>query len=181
MSNKLTHILGAAAILTAFSLPGLAQDSIAPLTFNATIPVGTSTSVNKVVTVGKVSKPVDIMFLLDSTGSMGGTLTSIASQFSSSTVPSANSFATDVQFGVGNYKDVGDPYVYQLNQDISASDAAAQAALTALTACCGGDTPEGQVYALQQAALTTTWRPGSQRILIWVGDAPGHDPRKRLL
>jgi hypothetical protein len=42
----------------------------------------------------------------------------------------------------------------------------------------GGDIPEGQLFALQQIATDPAigWRPGSKRILVWFGDAPGHDP-----
>jgi len=36
----------------------------------------------------------------------------------------------DVAFGVGEYKDVGDVYVYRQNQDITTSQAAAQAGIT---------------------------------------------------
>ena len=42
----------------------------------------------------------------------------------------------------------------------------------------GSDIPEGQLFALQQIATDPAigWRPGSKRILVWFGDAPGHDP-----
>ena len=61
-------------------------------------------------------------------------------------------------------------------QNLNANDALSQTALTGLTAGGGGDLPEGQIFALQQVATATSWRAGSQRILIWVGDAPGHNP-----
>jgi hypothetical protein len=40
----------------------------------------------------------------------------------------------------------------------------------------GCDIPESNLYGLQQAALQTTWRTGSARFIVWVGDAPGHNP-----
>jgi hypothetical protein len=41
----------------------------------------------------------------------------------------------------------------------------------------GGDIPGGQLFALQQIADPAIgWRPGSKRIVVWFGDAPGHDP-----
>ncbi len=88
----------------------------------------------------------------------------------------ATSGLGDVAYGVGEYKDVGDPFVYRLNQDITSVTADVQTGINAWEASGGGDTPEGQIYALYQLANTTSWRPGSTRILIWFGDAPGHDP-----
>src|SRR5262249_10509497 len=36
---------------------------------------------------------------------------------------------------------------------------------------------EGQLFALEQIGNDTIgWRPDSKRILVWFGDAPGHDP-----
>ena len=82
----------------------------------------------------------------------------------------------DVAYGVGEYKDVGDPFVYRLNQDITTDTAAVQTGINAWVASGGGDWPEAQLYALYQVANTVAWRPGSTRIIIWFGDAPGHDP-----
>ena len=83
----------------------------------------------------------------------------------------------DVAYGVGEYKDVGDdPFVYRLNQDITTDTAAVQTGIDAWVASGGGDWEEGQLYALYQVANTVSWRAGSTRILIWFGDAPGHDP-----
>jgi hypothetical protein len=46
----------------------------------------------------------------------------------------------------------------------------------------GHDRPEGQLFGLQQIASPTQaqfdikWRNDSTRILVWMGDEPGHDP-----
>ena len=82
----------------------------------------------------------------------------------------------DVAYGVGEYRDVGDAFVYRLNQDITTDTPAVQTAINTWAASGGGDLEEGQLYALYQVANTVAWRPGSTRILIWFGDAPGHDP-----
>ncbi len=50
-------------------------------------------------------------------------------------------------------------------------------AVNTWSAADGSDIPEGQLFALQQVADPAIgWRPGSKRILVWFGDAPGHDP-----
>ena len=80
-------------------------------------------------------------------------------------------------YGVGEYRDCGRrPFVYRLNQDITTDTAVVQTGINAWVACGGGDWEEGQLYALYQVANTVAWRPGSTRIIIWFGDAPGHDP-----
>jgi len=158
-------------------LPGAAlADSISPSTFTGSGPTGASYTVHKTVTVsaGTAATQADIFFLADTTGSMGGAISAVRSAATS--LLTTLSGLGNIQFGVGEYKDVGDPYVYRLNQNITASIPAAQAGIDAWSASGGGDYPEGQIYALEQLANTTSWRAGSSRILVWFGDAPGHDP-----
>jgi len=56
--------------------------------------------------------------------------------------------------------------------------AAVQSAVNVWTAAEGSDSSEGQLWALQQVATDPAigWRPGAKRIVVWFGDAPGHDP-----
>jgi len=84
----------------------------------------------------------------------------------------------DVAWGVGAYKDVGDDFVYQLNQAITTVQANVQTGINNWVATGGGDTPEAQLFALSQmaSAAATGWRAGSARLAIWFGDQPGHDP-----
>src|SRR5262249_34655555 len=82
----------------------------------------------------------------------------------------------DVRYGVGEYKDVGDSFVYRTNTNLTSSTATVQTALNQWVASGGGDFPEANIYGLQQVATTASWRPSSTRILVWFGDAPSHDP-----
>jgi uncharacterized repeat protein (TIGR01451 family) len=84
----------------------------------------------------------------------------------------------DSQFAAAEYRDFNcsDPFAYRLNQDITASIAAAQAGIDQWAAGDGCDTPEAQVNALFDAAQNVSWRAGSSRIIVWFGDASGHDP-----
>ena len=113
--------------------------------------------------------------MADTTGSMGSYNAAIISA-ASSILTSAAALGGDVAFGVGEYKDVGDVYVYRLNTDITTSQAAAQGGIGMWGAGGGGDYPESGIYGLQQAADGSAWRAGSERILVWFGDAPSHDP-----
>ncbi len=83
-----------------------------------------------------------------------------------------------VYFGVGEYKDFGDAYAYRLNTAFTSNQATAQAGINMWGASGGGDYQEANLYALNSLATGSEegWRTGSARILIWMGDASGHDP-----
>jgi hypothetical protein len=122
--------------------------------------------------------PADIYFLADNTGSMGSTI--MAVQTGASAILGPLSSNPGLQFGVGEYQDfmnVGD-IAFQNLQPITNSQAAVQAAINSWVATGGGDGPEAQLFALDQIASSPAigWRPGVQRIIVWMGDAPGHDP-----
>jgi len=158
-------------------LPSLAKaDTISPATFSATLGVGESTTITKTVTVDSTGSPkVDVFFMSDSTGSMGGEIANIRAAASS--ILSSAAGLGDVAFGVGQYRDIYDSFTYRLETDITTSQAAAQAGINTWAASGGGDWPEANMAALDRAATSTSWRAGSERIMVWFGDAPGHDPR----
>lgn len=151
-------------------------DSITPETFSAEIEVGDTVTISKTVTITPevTSAKVDVFFLTDTTGSMGGLISSVKT--SASAILTGTSALGDVAFGVGEYKDFTDAYAYRLNQDITKDTAAVQAGINLMGASGGGDTPEANLFGLEQAATGASWRDGSKRILVWFGDAPGHDP-----
>jgi hypothetical protein len=119
----------------------------------------------------------DVYFLADTTGSMGGILAAVKAGALS--ILSAIA-APNMAFGAGNYKDFlsGDPFCFQPQQALNVNSAMTVAAINAWSASGGADAPEGQIFALDQIATNPAiaWRSGSQRILVWFGDAPGHDP-----
>ena len=75
-----------------------------------------------------------------------------------------------------NTRTSANSFVYRLNTDITTTQANVTAGIGAWVAGGGGDTPEAGLFGLQQMADTTAWRTGSQRIAVWFGDAPSHDP-----
>lgn len=134
---------------------------------------------------------VDVYFLADLTGSMAfnGVLSQLASDFGT-IVAQLGGGGCDLAYGVGYYKDFGsditDPLQVFVNQQgIDGNTALAQAAVNAWPVLAGGgdDDPEAQFYAFDRlaAAITDTtiginWRPGARKIIVWIGDYPGHDP-----
>lgn len=165
----------------AFLPAALVADTISPSSVSATMNEGSSITIHKEVTVTKgapTTSKVDVYFLADTTGSMGGIINSVKT--SASGILSSVAGLGDVAFGVGEYKDFGDTYVWRQNvggaSHLTTSQATAQTAINALGASGGGDTPEAQLFALNNLSTDTGWRTGSTRILVWFGDAPGHDP-----
>jgi alpha-tubulin suppressor-like RCC1 family protein len=124
---------------------------------------------------------VDVYFLSDSTGSMGEQLDSTKKN-SSSILEKIRTTGADVRFGVGNYKDFdGSSKAFEPQESVTDDLGAITAAINDWQAGGGGknDLPEAQLYALDQLATggnAIGWRPDAQRIVIWFGDAPGHDP-----
>lgn len=125
-----------------------------------------------------VSK-ADIYLLADTTGSMGSILAAVKA--GADAIQSANYGPIDIAFGVGNYRDLpGDSPPFTNNLAPDTDTTAVTAAINTWSAGGGGDTPEGQFYALDALAEapggSIGWRSDSKRIIIWFGDAPGHDP-----
>lgn len=172
-------MLGFAAGL--FLAPTVAlADSLTPASFSADLAVGGSVTIHKTLTVSNeapTTSLVDVFFMADTTGSMGGAISNV--QAAAASILSDTAGLGAVAWGVGSYKDVGDSYVYRLEQAVTNTQANVQAAINTWGASGGGDGPEAQLYALQQMAEApgTGWRAGSTRIAVWFGDYEGHDPR----
>ena len=124
--------------------------------------------------------PADIYFLADNTGSMGPAIANV--QAGAATIFASLSAFPGLQFGVGEYQDfdnAGDTSLaFQNRQSITNTSSPVTTAINSWTAFGGGDAPEAQFYALDQVAGSPAigWRPGVKRIVVWLGDAPGHDP-----
>jgi hypothetical protein len=119
--------------------------------------------------------PIDVFFLVDTTGSMGSSISGVKAGFAG-IVTALSGFASNIAFGVGEYKDFGDAFAYKEDIDLTTNTANVQTALNGLTAGGGGDLPEANLFGLSSMATSTSWRDGSDRFVVWVGDAPGHDP-----
>lgn len=124
-----------------------------------------------------VERPkVEVCFVLDTTGSMGGLIQgakdkiwSIANEMVS-TKP-----APEIRFGLIGYRDKGDAYitkVYDLSEDIDAI----YGHLMEFQAKGGGDSPESVNQALHESVTKMSWNESKDvlKIIFLVGDAPPH-------
>jgi len=128
------------------------------------------------VTVPQVAPRVELVFALDTTGSMSGLIDgakrkiwSIA-QFIAQGQPKP-----DVRIGLGAYRDIGDAYVtrfYDLSDDLDT----VFEHLSSFEAGGGGDTPEHVSKALYDAVYKTSWTADQSALkqIYLVGDAPPH-------
>jgi hypothetical protein len=191
MMRKFLLASVATTALSGGCLPAMA-DSLTPAAcpggvcdgFSSTIGVGTSTSItNKVgvITAGTpTSAQADVLFISDTTGSMGSAISQVQSVFSSVVTNLAGlgnvaTGAADYRDGLAANGDAGD-YTYKLDAPISTTSATTQAGINTWSGSGGGDEPEQALFALTSAAANTStgWRAGSLKIAVITGDAPSH-------
>ena len=163
--------------------PAAAPITIQPDTNILTLNPGQTFDETITVTIPKNAGPAkaDVYFLADTTGSMKPFLNAV--QTGANNILSALAgMGIDMVFGVGNYKDFNavDPFCFQHQVNPTNVAATVTAAINAWAAGGGLDRPEGQLFALDSLAVppggAIGWRPGSKRIIVWFGDAAGHDP-----
>lgn len=163
------------SLLAAVALAGLGTsgaafaDSITPAFFSDTLGVGESVTVRKTVTVDSAPATdalVDIMFLFDTTGSMFEEIS--AAQTIASTLLGDLEASFDLASGTGFYNDT--PFDGVVS-DINVDETATAASIGTFGASGGGDYPEQGFAAVSEAASTASWRPGSNRFVIALGDA----------
>jgi Mg-chelatase subunit ChlD len=119
---------------------------------------------------------VDLVFVLDTTGSMSGLIETAKEKIWSiaSTMASAQP-TPEIRIGLIGYRDKGDAYV-TTRVDLSADLDSVYAALMAFQAGGGGDTPESVNQALYEAVHLMSWseRDQAYQVVFLVGDAPPH-------
>ncbi len=178
--RALSGVFVALVALCAFAvMPATA--AVTPAAVVASLEPGGSVGVDKLVDTPAIPPNPDIVFLADTTGSMGSTLANVQAN-ATAIMNAVLAEQPTAQFGVSAYRDVGDAFLFQLNQSITADVAAAQAGINSWAAGGGGDTPEGQIPALYTLATDPAvgFRSDSTRVVVWFGDASGHDPRNGI-
>jgi uncharacterized protein YegL len=124
-----------------------------------------------------LAKPaVEVAFVLDTTGSMGGLIEGAKRKiWSIATAIVDSNPDADIRMGLVAYRDIGDDYVtrkIELTRDIQDL----YANLLELKARGGGDWPESVNEALDVAVNKLQWTQDgdTRRIVFLVGDAPPH-------
>ncbi len=119
---------------------------------------------------------IEVLFVLDTTGSMGGLIEGAKLKIWSIANQMLRANPTPrLRMGLLGYRDRGDAYVtkfFDLSEDIDTI----YAKLQQFNADGGGDTPESVNQALQEAVTRPSWSQDSKvlKIVFLVGDAPPH-------
>ena len=126
---------------------------------------------------GFAARPVvEAVFVLDTTGSMGGLIQAAKDKiWSIAATMAAAEPAPEIRMGLVAYRDRGDDYVTRI-VDLTADLDALHAELFQLQAQGGGDGPESVNQALHEAVHAISWGqdPDAYRVVFLVGDAPPH-------
>jgi hypothetical protein len=185
LAHKLRVMAAAAlsAVGLSFSAAALA-DTISPTSFAASLAVGESVTISKTVVIqasGPTDAVLDVMFVFDITGSMGSAIDN-AKASAASILTNLAGFG-NLASGTGWY---ADPTFNGVKTDLTTTDATTIASINSLGACnsgsgfdgtlCGGDAAEKTYASIVDAAENATWRAGSNRFIVVLGDASNKTP-----
>lgn len=126
--------------------------------------------------LSNVQPTLEVVFVLDTTGSMGGLLQAAKEKiWSIATTMASAEPAPQIKLGLVAFRDRGDDYVTQVTP-LSTDLDSVYAQLMDLQAAGGGDGPESVNRALHDAVYAQPWSqdPHTYKVVFLVGDAPPH-------
>jgi hypothetical protein len=190
----LTYIILSAGVLTSIAALGAYRHARMPATSSPVLaepapiavvppPASVTPGVSATPAPVQVAAPaqkarprVDLVFALDTTGSMGGLIDGAKRKiWSLASFVAQGQPTPDLRVGLVAYRDVGDAYVTRV-YDLDADLDRVYKRLHALRAEGGGDTPEHVARALDEAVHKMSWSANAEavKVIYLVGDAPPH-------
>jgi len=131
-------------------------------------------SIRRIFDEGIPTGPVDVVFVVDTTGSMTDDIDAVKADMRQ-ILGHLRQRNPDSRIGVVAYRDVTDEYLTRTFLSLTADDVAIQAAISAIVVGGGEDWRE-HVYAGINTALDhQPWRREASQHIILMGDAPPHD------
>jgi Mg-chelatase subunit ChlD len=162
--------------ITLFTATAVAVGVSPLITSNAT-PNQVVDAVEHVVNPVANERPkVEVVFVLDTTGSMGGLIEAAKEKiWSIASTMAAAQPAPEIRMGLVAYRDRGDDYVTKI-VDLSSDLDSVYATLMDFRADGGGDGPESVNQALHDAINNVSWsqEQDAYKVVFLVGDAPSH-------
>ena len=117
---------------------------------------------------------LDLVFMVDATGSMGDEIAKLKASMRQIAQQIAELPARpELCFALVAYRDRGDAFLTR-SLDFTDDLRAFQAELARLQAAGGGDMPEALNEALHEVVHNLAWRADAARMVVLVGDAPPH-------
>lgn len=123
--------------------------------------------------IGVGTTGLDVVFLIDSTGSMSGSI-SEATRFASTMAGRIGALRGRV--ALVEYRDAGDEFTARILSGLSSDTKAFEQAISTIRADGGGDTPEALLHGLMTAFNGLDWRDGATKAAVVLTDAEFHDP-----
>jgi len=184
MENRMNFGLNKTKLVISFALmlgsAAVYADSIDPAVYTDTLSVGESVTIKKTVTI--TSEPpttakLDVMFLMDTTGSMGSVIA--AAKSSATTILTNLASFGDLASGTAYFNDDDGapaplPRYTAITSALSTTAANTQTGINNLFAGTPGygyDFPEEGYLGVTNTVNNTAWRPGSSRFVLMFGDA----------
>lgn len=123
---------------------------------------------------------LDLAFVVDTTGSMSDDIYRVKNDMSAY-LDKLNEMGVDYRIAIVDYRDFPDrgssyDYAYRVALDFSNDSTTIVSAINSLSLGNGGDTPETLYSALIDGLDELSWRSGSGKAAIVMGDAPALDP-----
>jgi hypothetical protein len=118
---------------------------------------------------------VDLLFVVDVTGSMGGFISQAQQKMQSMLESLTSQFGIDLLVGLSLYRDhppQDDSFVTVVLDLMSVDKVKSQ--ISEIRIGGGGDTPEAVIDGIIDGVNGMSWRDGSRRIAFLIGDAPAH-------
>jgi Mg-chelatase subunit ChlD len=168
---------GTLALLTMISTPA-APEGVSPRTADTGLRSGQAlrATAPRATPALAANRPrVEVAFVLDTTGSMGGLIEGAKRRIWSVARRIAEGQPRpDLRIALVAYRDKGDLYVTQVHDFTGDMDAIYER-LMSFQADGGGDTPEHVSAALEDAVHRVSWSQGTGlKVVFLVGDAPPH-------
>ncbi len=122
----------------------------------------------------KLYHDTQIMFIVDTTGSMADEMLYLQSDFSAIAEEAGNE---NTVYSVNFYKDEGDEYITNCS-GFTSSVPAVKSKLNAEFASGGGDEPEAVYEVLKETMFSPEWTEESVKIAFLIYDAPPHNDKE---
>lgn len=137
---------------------------------------GSITTTNVTIPITRQQPIIEAVFVLDTTGSMGGLIDAAKEKIWSiaSTMATAQQ-APEIRIGLVGYRDRGDSYITRIT-DLSSDLDSVYTTLMSFQARGGGDGPESVNQALYDAVHNISWsqNAAAYKVVFLIGDAPPH-------
>ncbi|MBO7365061.1 MAG: VWA domain-containing protein [Lachnospiraceae bacterium] len=173
--EAVSNIRGEAVLISAEDRTGGSVTLDAGGALQAVVLTGKVTEVNLGGMTDAKADQLDLMLMIDTTGSMGDELEYLKKELQNvvEAVYALNP-GMSIRVSVNFYRDEGDEYVvkyYDFREDVKD----AVELLSSQYSAGGGDYPEAVHTALDNAVFGHDWRPGAVKLCYLVLDAPPHD------